>query len=326
VLRQSQTPIVKLLNGKLPMSKAVVSTTISVVIPTHGRPDLLTRTLASLAECELPESYRELIVVENGSRDGAEAVVAAAAEQLNARYLHYEQGNKSAALNHVLELLDDGLIVFFDDDVRLERNVLVAYAEAAANRDAGTFFGGPTEVDYETVPPDWMRTFLPPSAVGRKLPEHTATVREPVFLGFNWAAFAADLRRVGGFDTNFGPGSPSFSTGQEASMQRMLLDAGCEGRYVKDALVWHYVPSSRCTMEWALKRSLQGGISQGQRTPVAGLAVCGWTPKMLQEATIWYLRSVKEKAVRDHNAWFHAKWRLARIRGIAQGTRHARSH
>ena len=52
---------------------------VTVLIPTHGRPTLLGRTLASLGACRLPAAYAETVVVENGSRAGAEAVVAEAA-------------------------------------------------------------------------------------------------------------------------------------------------------------------------------------------------------------------------------------------------------
>ena len=57
-----------------------------VNIATSGRPELLRRTLESLKECEEPVGYRETVVVENGPRGGAEAVVRAARSWLNVRY------------------------------------------------------------------------------------------------------------------------------------------------------------------------------------------------------------------------------------------------
>ena len=72
-----------------------VGVTLSVLIPTHGRPTLLGRTLASLAACRLPEGYREAVVVENGSRAGAEAVVAEAARAHPGLRLRYLSGGMS---------------------------------------------------------------------------------------------------------------------------------------------------------------------------------------------------------------------------------------
>src|SRR5690625_3949232 len=128
---------------------------LTVLIPTHGRPRLLGRTIASLAACRLPEGYREAVVVENGIRAGAEAVVAEAAAahpHLRLRYLHVERANKSHALNEALKTIADGLVVFFDDDVRLEPGVLEAYAEAAEAHPEPAFFGGSLGVDYEKRP------------------------------------------------------------------------------------------------------------------------------------------------------------------------------
>ncbi|NNF57144.1 MAG: glycosyltransferase, partial [Rhodothermaceae bacterium] len=108
---------------------------LTVLIPTHGRATLLARTLDSLAECDRPDAYRETVVVENGPPAGARDLVARAAEAhpgLRLRYLHVERANKSHALNEALATVEQGLVVFFDDDVRLSPGVLVAYAEAAA--------------------------------------------------------------------------------------------------------------------------------------------------------------------------------------------------
>ena len=139
---------------------------IFVVIPTAGRPKLLRRTLASLAACEKPSNYRGTYVVENGPKGEAEWIVEAHRSELGARYLYLPGANKSRALNAALEQVEDGLIFFTDDDVRLAAHVLSRYAEASADVDGGFFYGGPLGVDYERQPPEWVRSRLPPSAVG----------------------------------------------------------------------------------------------------------------------------------------------------------------
>ena len=48
---------------------------LTVLIPTHGRPTLLRRTLESVAQCKRPVGYEGRLVVENGSRAGGEAIV-----------------------------------------------------------------------------------------------------------------------------------------------------------------------------------------------------------------------------------------------------------
>src|SRR5687767_7840972 len=198
------------------------------MLATAGRPDLLARTLASLADCPRPQGYRQTIVIENGAQRGAEEFVRSAETSLNCRYRYVDEGNKSVALNAGMADVgeEDALIFFTDDDVRFAPCTLTAYAEAAADRPAGgVFFGGPTEVDYEQEPPEWLKRYFPTSARGWTPKINDADGRDVpaiYFMGFNWAAYARDIRAAGGFDANRGPGAASGSTGQEADMQRRL--------------------------------------------------------------------------------------------------------
>ena len=100
-----------------------------VVIPTCNRRDLLKRTLSSLCNCKLPANFRETIVVENGSQKVAESIANEFKQKLNVRYTYLPTGNKSLALNTVLNEIEDSLIIFFDDDVRMDPGILEAYAE-----------------------------------------------------------------------------------------------------------------------------------------------------------------------------------------------------
>jgi glycosyltransferase involved in cell wall biosynthesis len=233
-----------------------------VMIATAGRTDLLERTLTSLSACEKPMSYRKTIIVENGAKRGAEEVAAQFVEDLNICYRYVALGNKSSALNVGLGTIGDELIVFLDDDVRVDKDLLRYYAEAALEGGAGTFYGGPVEVDYELAPPVWLKQYLPLSAKGWAFGgEDDLTV--PCFLGANWAAFADDLRRAGGFDPARGPGSVTGSTGQETAMQQRLLDCSIRAVYVSNARVWHYVPAERCSPHWAIERARRKGTERG---------------------------------------------------------------
>lgn len=232
-----------------------------VIIPTAGRATLLARTLDSLAACEKPTGYQRTIVVENGEPGAAREIVSARDEEERIGYQHVDYANKSHALNEAIAEIETGLIVMFDDDVRLDRRILIEYAEAADARGEGVFFGGSFGVDYEETPPEWLRRLLPLSARGVDL---RAPEREwHLYLGFNWAVYAQDLHAAGGFDPNFGPGSPTGSTGQEANMQQRLLDAGLEAVDVPGAWCWHYVPRKRSTLAWVLKRKHRGGLQSG---------------------------------------------------------------
>lgn len=255
--------------------------TLMVVIPTRGRPTLLGRTLESLAAARKPPGYRGTLIAENGSADSEVAALVDRWRTEGVSLRTLRDGNKSVALNAVLEEVDVDLLVFLDDDVRVAPGLLEAYAQAdVILRDERVFFGGPTEVDYEAEPPGWLRGYLPPSAVGWSWSGDPERVDRPEFLGFNWAARLKDLQQLGGFDAKFGPGATTGATGQERNMQERLLREGWRGVYLPECVVWHYVPRDRCSRRWALGRAFRNGVSLGlAEDPPPGrrlLRVPGW--------------------------------------------------
>ncbi|HEX6982796.1 MAG TPA: glycosyltransferase [Balneolaceae bacterium] len=233
---------------------------ISVIIPTHGRPDLLEKTLQSLINCKIPPTFGELVIVENGTRMGAEDLILKLPDWLNARYMYVEVANKSNALNKVLETIGDQLVFFTDDDAQFQPNLLSAYVEVAFKHGKGCFYGGPVKVIREEEPPNWLEPLLPYSARGYSL---TNERMKTGYLGINWAAFASDIKTLGGFDIRFGPGSSTGATGQESDMQERMRKAGMKEIDVLDAVVWHEVPKDRCNEKWLTNRFFKYGISRG---------------------------------------------------------------
>jgi glycosyltransferase involved in cell wall biosynthesis len=175
--------------------------------------------------------------------------------------MHRARGNKSYALNEALRTISDGLVVFFDDDVRVHPYALIRYSRDAQNHEGRrVYFGGPVEVDREAEPPEALEIFLPSSARGYEV---GPARRERWYLGFNWAAFRSDIERLNGFDPRFGPGAPSGATGQESDLQARMRRDGMKPVDVEEALVTHYVPEENCTFPWLLKRRYRGGIRPG---------------------------------------------------------------
>lgn len=292
---------------------------ITAVIATHGRPALLSKTLDSLSQCEIPSSYRELLVVENGARQGAEKVVSDCAPALKAKYLHFANANKSAALNYAIENAEQDLIVFFDDDIRFDKAVLKHYEIASRDRQSGIFYGGPFNVDYEKVPEDWI--VLPPSARGWELAEPKHRGKKPWFAGFNWAAFKTDIDLAGGFDPRFGPGGTSKGRGQETTMQEALLAHHVRSEYVPDALVWHYVPASRCSVEWSLQRAFENGIKDGSNLANQSRKIFG-VPRWLYRklATEFFMWMFFRLVCNDRESYLR-KYNYKRTLGLVQGSR-----
>ncbi len=72
---------------------------ITLIIVAHGRADILRKTLAGLAACQKPDSFRGTILAENGPPCDMESVVAEFQDQLRIEHLRVAVRRKSVALN-----------------------------------------------------------------------------------------------------------------------------------------------------------------------------------------------------------------------------------
>ena len=234
---------------------------ITILLPTSGSLEKLERTLDSLSECELPSAYRETIVIENGPRVGAEAIIQRFSTRLPIRHVHFLPKGKSRALNYALKdiIKEPDFILFTDDDVRFNAKWIVKYQEALAKYDPGHYFGGAFGVDYEEAPSSDILPHLPESARGLS-DDYYANSEVIWFLGFNWGAFSEDLCRVGLFNPLLGPGSSKKALGQESEMQMRMFRAGLKPIFVPQNYVWHYIPKNHLTQRWIFQRRISSGI------------------------------------------------------------------
>jgi glycosyltransferase involved in cell wall biosynthesis len=85
---------------------------VSVILPTFNRCGLIASSLDSLLNQSYP--IAEILVVDDGSTDDTEAVVAAFGDKV--RYIRRENGGKNAAINTGLRHVTGELIWIMDDD------------------------------------------------------------------------------------------------------------------------------------------------------------------------------------------------------------------
>jgi len=290
---------------------------IWVLIAAAGKPDLLARTLRSLAACHKPATYRGAVIVENGPRCGIAETVRSFPKGERLHHCYVPDANKSHALNCGLMQLDGSLVIMTDDDVRLCEYSLIAYDEAARGIDRGEFYGGPVLIDAEHgLPPMWLRKFYPLSiaeAWRLQLSKRTVVAGQ-TFLGTNWAAFADDLKAIGGFDTRLGPGASTFAAGQETEAQRRLLTCGNRAVYVPDAIAWHYLHREFLDPAWVRRRAVRHGLEWGIRRTRGRER--SWSPFLRAALGLLnahlkgtVLRVIGGEARRFEAAYHEGKWR-----------------
>ena len=294
-------------------------TGLTIVMPTRDRPEALARALESIAASRLPSEYRGIFVVENGS-SMSRTIAESFDSKLSVRYLCLEAGNKSLAINRALEDIDEGLVVVFDDDVICDPQTVASYADGAARWGEGCFFGGVNEPEWIGEPDLSLSRFFMRDML-RSRGERSGTI-EPAdpdfpFLGFNWAARVEDLKRAGGFDRRFGPGSRTGATGQESDMQRRLLDLGVRPVRLAQCRVRHVVSSDQTRPEWLIARRGRHGAEAGLRLngSVAALLrlVTGQKIRLLRSLVTFVLHPT------DRVTRFSIRARVSYILGVVRG-------
>ena len=116
---------------------------ISVVVPTHGRPHYLARCLEALARLTFPREGFEVIVVDDGGDGSNDAVVRPFEDRLDVNLVRQPRAGPGAARNMGADRARGKLLAFTDDDCAPEPRWLGALAAASA-RAPGHAIGGMT--------------------------------------------------------------------------------------------------------------------------------------------------------------------------------------
>ncbi len=104
---------------------------LSVIIPAHGREDLLTRCLRSLDRTLQGNFDYEVCVVDDGSGMVEDQVRADASVEYPLRWLAFpERRGRSAARNEGVRIASGEIVVFLDSDMEAREGFLRAHMEA----------------------------------------------------------------------------------------------------------------------------------------------------------------------------------------------------
>jgi GT2 family glycosyltransferase len=257
----------------------MVSSSVTVLICTRDRPDLLERCLHSvLAASGGPE---EILVVDQSRGNDSEQVVArlsaaAGAAHVQLRYLRDLGRGLSRAQNLGLQQAGGDVVLVTDDDC------VVGADWVQVARDAFTASGELGLLGGRVLP-------LGEDEPGR-LPVSTRTSQAPLVLdggtapwfagsGNNFALRRSVALAVGGNDERLGPGAP-LKGGGDMDLFRRVLRAGHAGRYEPGLVVLH----ERATPAERLGRRVPYGYGMGacisfwarQGDPRALRLLVGW--------------------------------------------------
>lgn len=214
-----------------------MKSSISVIIPTWKRKDLLRLCLLSLREQTRPPD--EIIVVDNASGDGTLEMLDSEFPGVAALALEHNEGF-SRAVNRGIAAAGGGLIALLNNDTECDPRWLETLAAAAAANPGYDFFA--SRVVYHDRPDtlDSAGDLYTPWGMalnrGHGEPAAGEYLRETEVFGACAAAamYRADaLRRAGGFEENFF----AYYEDIEWSFRARLMGSRC--LYVPGAVVRH---------------------------------------------------------------------------------------
>lgn len=202
---------------------------VSVVIPSRDRPEMLARCLASVRQSLRPGD--ELVVVDSASHDAA--AVAGVAARFDARLIRCDEPGVDLARNAGWPATSHPIVLFADDDVVVDPGWVDAFCGCARRHPESAFLTGwigvpdGQERGYEVA----IKDDAQPALLDR-------STRGVLGHGASLAVRREALESVGGWDEALGSGG-RFQSSPEVDLFDRLLATGRTGRFCPEARAWH---------------------------------------------------------------------------------------
>ena len=243
---------------------------LSLIIPTHNRSERLIAALESVIRQDLPAADWECVVVSNNSTDDTVARFgdfAARYPGLNLRLVTEDGPGVPYARNRGIAETSAPLLVFIDDDERINPGFLRAYADFFDAHPDAVVAGGRIIAEYVTGRPAWLSKYteMPianPMDFGDAVRPFPAG-RVPG--GGNMAFRRSAALRYGGFDPSLGRVGRMLIGGEENDFFERLMRGGETCWYVPGAVMWHIIPPEKLTESYFRRLCYNVGVSQRLR-------------------------------------------------------------
>lgn len=218
-------------------------TSISVVIPTRGRPDLIGQSVRGVLANDHPDF--DVIVVDQSDDDRTgEVVRGMAVADARIRYVHTLPAGLSRAYNIGARMASGPVLAFTDDDCVASPGWISAIDRAFSEQPDADMLYGTVALPPALRGHDGEVPVLPIAKAERIEPGRTFRVYG---MGANFALRRGLLERIGGFDEIMGGGGPLRSS-QDFDLQYRAFLAGAVVLLRPEVVVDHY--GLRTAAEW----------------------------------------------------------------------------
>jgi GT2 family glycosyltransferase len=222
---------------------------VSVVIPTHNRPDRIQSCLRTLLALDYP--HYEIVVVDNapGGPETADYIQQTYGEHPQIRYVREDRVGGSWARNCGITEAKGEILAFADDDIVVDTHWLTEMVKAFTITDnVACVTGLLLPFELETAAQFWIEEFGGFSKGFRRRifdmkENHPHTPLHPYTAGqFGTGACmaftAAFLREAGGFDIALGPATPAYG-GEDLTLFFEAVVRGYKLVYEPAAIGYH---------------------------------------------------------------------------------------
>jgi glycosyltransferase involved in cell wall biosynthesis len=235
---------------------------VTVAVITYNRSRFLRETLAGMVRQAYPTGSWELLVIDNNSTDDTPAVVASftASHPAPRRVVEMQQGLDHGRNRAIAEATGD-LLVLADDDILVEPDWLAKLVAPFSTENAPMIgvVGGEVVPVFPDGLPAWLEGSHGPlgfrSEAGPLGPGQAP-------MGANFAFPKSVFQRFGLFDTRLDRQGARLFGGGDSEMIRRIRAAGLEAWFVPGARVFHQMPASRLTFDYAARHAFDSARSR----------------------------------------------------------------
>lgn len=259
---------------------------LTVVICTHNRANLLLKAVESIYSAIIPSNCKiRLIVIANACNDDTVILLESFKEnKLFSRNISFDYylepiPGKSHALNHSINLIEDGYICFIDDDQIIDTYYFDAIISAIEKYTNAFIFCGRIFPDWKGDEPEWVhlkgkyRIYPLPFPFFDLGPKSLLIPSDSKALpsGGNCIIHKSVFNKIGVFSTLLGPNGHNLMGSEDTDFFQRAIDYGESIRYIPDIKQLHYVDKNRLNLKYLLvmcfKRNLSITASSKYKTP-----------------------------------------------------------
>src|SRR5574344_955347 len=263
---------------------------ISVILCTYNRDKYIYNVLQSIALNDYPHTHYEIVLVNNNSTDSTEQECQrfhSDYPDIPFQYCVETQQGLSYARNKGIKSAQGDILVYVDDDAKVNKEYLQTYANFFAQNLQAVAAGGPILPLYESEEPSWMSHYTRQLVTGKLyLGNRQHEFPKSAFPGGGNAAYRKSVfDTVGLFNVELGRKGDSLIGAEEKDLFDKMTSHGMHFYYLPNAILYHIIPDRKLTNDYFNRLTRSIGVSERYRT--CQISTSKYSKRLILEAVKW---------------------------------------